>query len=530
MPGPTLIVLDGPPIEPIHLIGAKPLTVGRHSACDRCLPDPAVSREHAILAPVGETWTIADAHSRHGVHLNGVRLDPDTPTPLVPGARVRIGPWTFRFREDGGETTTMHSIDDTRADPTRVSRVELGDLAQRRLELLIRWAHEIQTAPDEASIARAVTEALTAGAGFERAAVIRTLHGCDEIELLAVSSVSDQPAPVRPSRTLLRAASEGQIVLLEDTLPAQRAVSIVAAGVSSALCAPVRVGDAIDAYLYLDGTGATPIQPDAPTFCAAIADLCGLAFSSLRRRNLQIQQERLLRDLDTARLVQQRLMPPRSGSAGPISYTLHFQPGRIVAGDLFGVRRLGEDTAAVFIGDVTGKGLGASLLMATIQARLETLLEIGGPLTEIVNRLSGYVAQRSTSEEFATLFVGVINARERTLACVDAGHGYVAICRAGDAEIPTFGGGPPIGVDADIAYEQATIPLPPDGRVVLLSDGVPEQPDPRGAHFGVERIVDRLRATDTPEKDVAALLAALTDHAGSHPFGDDVTIASVAMV
>ncbi len=153
----TLSLLAGPPIEPITLAGPGPLTVGRSGDCDVLLADPAVSRRHAVLTKIDGGWAIADMRSRYGVRINGNTITPEVPAPLAPGDLVQIGPWKFRVREAGRESTSQRSIvDSCQLAGSRVSRVEPGDLAQRRLGSLMRSAGSIQTAPDETAISRVI--------------------------------------------------------------------------------------------------------------------------------------------------------------------------------------------------------------------------------------------------------------------------------------------------------------------------------------------------------------------------------------
>src|SRR5690606_10022575 len=124
-----------------------------------------------------------------------------------------------------------------------------------------------------------------------------------------------------------------------------------------------------------------------------------------------------------------------------------------------------DDAAAMFVGDVVGKGLAASLIMASVQSYLHALLEDGRPLPQIVSELNRYVWARSSPGEFATLWLGVFHTRERRLICVDAGHGYAFVRRASGAEMPTFEGGIPIGADGATEYTQTEFTLDPDDRL-----------------------------------------------------------------
>lgn len=529
MPEPTLSVLAGPPLPPMRLSGDGPFAFGRSSKCRFRLEDPAVSRQHALIANSIDGWTITDTGSRHGVSLNGVPIEPNVPALINSGDRILIGPWTLRFRLGDIEPSTLASINDTtRRGATRIPRDQLGALAQKRLALLIESARSIHSAVEEAAVAHAVVDALVSGAGFERAALVRPVAGFDSLDVLAMRT-GPSKRPITPSRTLLEAASEGSIVKLEDDSAMRGAVSIVSSGVTEALCAPILVGDQIDAYAYLDSTHPAEPQPDAAAFAAAIADLCGLAFANLRRHALQVQQDRLLRDLRAARDVQRRLMPESTGRIGPLQYTMHFQPGRVVAGDFFGIRPIGDQRVAMFIGDVAGKGLGASLMMATIQSHLDALLRTDQPLPRIVSELNRYISGRSSTSEFASLWIGVLDHAQRTLHAVDAGHGYAILHRSGAPEMPSFEGGPPIGVEAAFDFGESVIEIAPGDRIVLFSDGVPEQPDRSGELFGVQRIIEALTGSSELDTDLPMLIDALTAHAPTEEFSDDVTIASLAI-
>lgn len=530
MAAPTLIVIAGPPLPPVRLTDAASITLGRSSKCDVKLDHASVSRRHARLERSGEEWFITDDGSRHGVGINGIHIEPSMPVRLQSGDRIQIGPWTLRFRTGDVEPSTLASIDDTtRQGAMRIPRDQLGALAQKRLALLMDSARLIHTATEEAAVAHAVVDALDSGTGFERVALVRPQSGFEALDVIALRDNSANPGRLQPSRSLLEAASEGSIVKMEDRASFREAVSIVTSGVTEAMCAPVIVGDTVDAYVYLDSVRRAEPQPDAAAFCAATADLCGLAFANLRRQALQAEQHRVMKEIEAAHDVQHRLLPPAAGEVSRFRYALRFLPGRRVAGDLFGVKALREDAVAVFIGDVMGKGLAASLIMASVQSYLHALLEDGRPLTQIMSELNRYVYTRSSPNEFATLWLGVLDARQGRLTCVDAGHGYVVVRRASDAVLPSYEGGPPIGADLDTEYQQSVLPVGKGDRLVLMTDGVPEQRSQDNDQFGVERIIQLLTASPDIEHDLSDLFDAIAVHAAREEFDDDVTIASIVM-
>ena len=138
------------------------------------------------------------------------------------------------------------------------------------------------------------------------------------------------------------------------------------------------IEDSLDSLLYIDSRASgRPISADIATFCRALAQLGASAIRRQLTRELEERRGQLERDLDSARRAQQLLMPPRSGARAGLAYCFDSIPGRYVAGDLFGVVDLPGDRTAFFLGDVSGKGAAASLLMAAAQTHLRAIL-VGG--------------------------------------------------------------------------------------------------------------------------------------------------------
>jgi serine phosphatase RsbU (regulator of sigma subunit) len=293
----------------------------------------------------------------------------------------------------------------------------------------------------------------------------------------------------------------------------------------------VILGREVDSFLYLASAfGASPPQEDAATYAAALARFCALALSSLRRRRLEDQQRTLYRELDQARSVQQRFMPPEHGVAGPLRFAMHSRPGRFVAGDICGIRDLDGSRAVAFIGDVSGKGMGPALLMTSLQSFLDAAAsDVEAGL--LATRASAHFARYATESRFATLWLCRADASKLELDCVDAGHGLVVHMRGGTPErMTSTAGGPPLGVvDAQI-YESSVMRLEPGERVVIVTDGVTEQRNADDEQFGNERLLQSLTGSSSPEEDVARIVGDLMRFAATQDYADDVTVVSLAFV
>lgn len=543
-----LEAIAGPPIDQIAIDPDSNVVIGRSSGVDRQLADKTVSRRHCRLGRRGSHWLLTDLGSRHGTFLNGIRLEPEQPAPLNDGDLVRVGPWTLRVIDDADKSTSMPTTNDLATTSHRVQRVpvrELRSVAQQRLDLLIECAAAINAATSERELGEKSLEAVSRGTGFRRAAFIRQVSSSGDVQVIAsVGPGRDHVGPDDPtaregtppkagfsfSRSLINAASNGEIVRMSADSGVNYGESIIKLGIHAALCAPIMLGSSVEAYLYLDARDAEEtIAHDAAAFCQAVSRMCGLALANLKRIELETKSARLMDELKAAREAQVRLMPRGIDTVGAFEYAMQNKPGRTVAGDLFDVIPLDNGRLAVFLGDVMGKGIGAAILMATTQAMLRVSLSQGEPADEAIRRANRSLYERSADGEFVSLWLGVLDPEGETLEFVDAGHGLWAVIEpGGEPRCVACEGGLVLGVSPDAKYARESVPFPRGSRLIVFSDGLTEQPNPDDEQFGLDRAFHALRSTRTPRDDVIALARAVRDHAETDALADDLTVASIA--
>ena len=266
----------------------------------------------------------------------------------------------------------------------------------------------------------------------------------------------------------------------------------------------------------------------------ALGRIASLALANLKRVEMERRAAEIDADLNAAAAAQKWILPARERTVAGFRVVGESRPGRGVGGDFFDVVELGPRRLAVALGDVSGKGVSAGVLMTATQGYLHAALQqsCGGPgpcppaaLADVVARLAAFVNPRRPASRFVTLWVAVLDADAGTLTYVDAGHGLGMLRHAdGRVEELAEAGGVPVGILPDAAYDAATVPLAPGDSVLIVSDGLSEQPAPTAGHadeFGPARIATAL-ATDSPDP-VAALFTAVVAHAGTDKLADDAT-------
>ncbi len=603
----TLDAVSGPPLASIVVDPAKPLVLGRSGQSDVILGDESVSRRHCQLSARQGTWFIEDLESRHGTFVQSAKLGKEQLMPLRNGDLIGVGPWLLRARigsgtatraggqrlvtlMDGGSTVNATvgggggggagaGVSSTmmRERVERVNERELANVNQNRLKLLIDVAAAVAGAGDEETLARTILRAAVEGTGFPRAFLLRDENdgapaesgaasgGADTLRVVCeidpeaqkfVTSVDPEPStsPRLPvpgaasfSRSLIAAARKGEVVRLTSDAPMQ-AQSIMSLGIQTALCAPISIGPAVAAFLYLDarsgeqkgprtGGAIAPAGPggvhsDAAAFCSALAKMYALAVGNISRLELEQRQKELVRDLEAASEAQKLIMPPARGKIGHVRYAMRSKSGRYVAGDLFDVIDLADGRVGVLLGDVAGKGVPAAILMATAQTHLHVSLREGKDVAATVRAVNEHICSHMASNKFISLWVGVFDPSAGTLHYVDAGHGYWLLTREKGPPLRNESAtGIPLGIDPTFQYDAAMVRMAPGGheRLIVFSDGVVEQPAPNGAMFGVEGAIAALGNSAVEQDDVERIFDAVLAHAKGPNLADDTTVASVAM-
>ncbi|MGD9691889.1 MAG: SpoIIE family protein phosphatase [Phycisphaerales bacterium] len=547
----ALISVAGPREVSLALLPPGPMTIGRRATHDLSLPeDDHVSRDHAVLeyhaddrkGVEGGVWSIRDSSSRHGTWVNGVRITPGRACPIHPGDSVVLAPWAFEVvdratvRQEAAQTYAL--IDDS-AMGTIVRRI--GPDAARpaeRLGLLLDCAEAIQAASSERELAEAILDAAVMGASFANAAVLKSRDLSGQIGVIASRGDAfrgvGEGGSLPVSRTLVEEASLGSPALLmaSGTIDVD-AMSVAQLGIDEALCVPLMIGPSIGAYLYLDNragerrSDTRGVEREATAFAVGLGRLASLAFANLRRMELERRQATHDAEMAAAEEAQRWILPPRTGEFGGVSYEGICRPGRGIGGDFFDIIPLGEGRIGVALGDVTGKGVAASVLMTAAQGFLHSQLTEHGDPARAVAELNGFVARRQPMQRFLTLWVGVVDVRKGEIRYVDAGHGY-ALLRGEDGQVSRLDEGDalPVGVAPDTDTRTATIVRIRRGDgLLVVSDGVVEQPsrsDGRRDLFGMERVTDWLRQA-AGGLALDGLLQDVEMHGGTTNLADDAT-------
>jgi serine phosphatase RsbU (regulator of sigma subunit) len=239
-----------------------------------------------------------------------------------------------------------------------------------------------------------------------------------------------------------------------------------------------------------------------------------------------VEQERLRKELEMCRRIQEELLPREPLSCGFAQVQGISIPAREVGGDFFNYFLLPGGNLALLIGDVSGKGVPAALLMASLQATLSARLPLATHLSGLAEQLDEEIARSTPPELFLTLFVAVLNSRMRTLRYVNAGHNTQYVLRAEGRLHHLESSGRPLGLLPGGGYVEQCVALGKNDSIFLYTDGLVETQSGTGEEFGIERL-ERLLARER-ESSLDHLIAragsAVRDHQGAAEAFDDATV------
>jgi serine phosphatase RsbU (regulator of sigma subunit) len=248
------------------------------------------------------------------------------------------------------------------------------------------------------------------------------------------------------------------------------------------------------------------------------------------RQQLVVERERLTRELELCRRIQTEMLPHAPLRLGATEVKGISIPAREVGGDFFNYFELPGGDLAVLVGDVSGKGISAALLMANIQATLRARLPLEPDLARLTTAIDKDIEEATPPGVYATLFLAIVHPHAKTLRYVNAGHHPQFLIR-GDGIVPLSSGGMPVGLFAGHGYVERTVQLADEDVLFFYTDGLVELENEAGEMFGSERLELLLRKysgegvdvlLERTEQDVRAFRGA------AEPF-DDLTLMALRL-
>jgi serine phosphatase RsbU (regulator of sigma subunit) len=304
-------------------------------------------------------------------------------------------------------------------------------------------------------------------------------------------------------------------------------LSIVEQKVHTMMAVPLQTKDRIIGLIYLDSPFVLrEFTSDDLNLLTVMANVAASRLENARLAEIEQAERIMKRDLAQAADIQRKILPDKAPLIRGVDLAGYNMACRTVGGDYYGFFPYTDGRVSLALGDVSGKGMPAALLVMQLQARLEALAEEPSDLSALVTRLNKITCANCPSNRFITFFMSMLNPATGDLAFANAGHNPPIIVRAsGEIEL-LEGGGPVLGILPIAKYAEQQARLGKGDLLVIYSDGVTEATDMAEDEYGEERLTEELRKRRGESADtiVTAVTESVSRFVAGAPQADDITL------
>jgi phosphoserine phosphatase RsbU/P len=289
---------------------------------------------------------------------------------------------------------------------------------------------------------------------------------------------------------------------------------------------PITLNDDLRGLILLgEKKNRNPFTREDFEFISTLGNLAIVSDENAQMQQQMIEKQRMEKELTIAREIQFSLLPQMIPQKQGYEIASVFIPCYTVGGDYYDFLTLSAEEMGIAIGDVSGKSTPAAMLMASVQASLQTLASLKVTDPEVTIQHINQLLCRSPSNKYVTFFYGILNHRTNRLTYVNAGHCYPLILKKNGRLDRLEIGGTVLGFFREAIYTRGTYDFESGDLMILYTDGVSELINPEEEEFGAERIVQTLRECQ-PEpvsKVKSTLVRKLEEHRHNQPQFDDLT-------
>ncbi|MEZ5307025.1 MAG: SpoIIE family protein phosphatase [Pyrinomonadaceae bacterium] len=549
---PRILIRNADDSTDSHVLNRLRTTIGRSARSDVCIPDAFASRLHAEIRLEGETYWLQDLGSANGTRYEGNLLS--HPVPVYPGGEIKIGETTIVFQDDVDKKASSTLIaEHTQAlDPSMtISFTRAKNPTAELLESQFSTRNELLGLISKVGVtllsSTNLDETLTQVAGLVFEAVpadrciimMRDEKGVDgmKISVARERGKDDEIPEVRISRTVMdEVMVNGKSVLTSDAQhdPKFASQTMALLGVRSVLAVPLAVREGeVFGIIYADSpTYEATFTEEHLNILTTLASVASIRVENATLLEERIERERMERELELATEIQQRFQP----SAPP--NLEHYQLQGIsfacyeIGGDYYDFIPRHDGKMLIALGDVSGKGTAAALLMSSLHAAIHAQVVARASLADMVSAVNQYLALNTPANRFITFFVGELEPTTGNFHFINAGHNPPLVVRADGSVNDLSSGGFPLGIMPSAEFEPGDVELAVGDSIVIFSDGVSEAENPEGEEFGIQRLTDVVskncsRSAAGIRDKIESALSSFTRNA---PANDDITLVIVKRV
>jgi phosphoserine phosphatase RsbU/P len=533
-------------------------TIGRSSKNAIPVSDVKLSRFHAVIAHKEHEYWVSDLGSSNGTYLNKQLLK--APALLKPGDIISAGETEIVFAADDVKDSASASkpsepavelLQDKENDPSTITTVLRTDEILRHLRAAGKTGITADKSISLLSILNQATNALITFRPLnELLGLIMKLvfdsipaeRGC--LMLLEPKTGQLAPAvvwnrakgglslePITISKTIARQVVEEKTsVIITDTRLDERfsgQLSIIMQGVKSAMCVPLWDDNKVIGLIYVDSQNSVlGFTDDMLKILTSLANVAAIKIENTRLLESDIAKRKMEEELALAGEIQRSLLPSEPPDLEGYELAGYNAPTYQVGGDYYDYIQIEPRLLALTIADVSGKGTSASLLMASLRASLISLSEMQSSVADLISRLNRFICKSGGTNRFITFFYGQLDADRHLFRYCNAGHNPPLVLRRDGSQEMLSTGGLVLGIFDSATFSEDEVCLEPGDCLVLYTDGISETTNLSDEEYGVQRLVESVRANfDLPIPELQSrVIADVRAFQGDAAQADDMTL------
>ncbi|MBX3245446.1 MAG: SpoIIE family protein phosphatase, partial [Acidobacteria bacterium] len=368
-------------------------------------------------------------------------------------------------------------------------------------QILIELSDDVRTIVETKPLLQTVAEKISESLHVPQVALL-IKNGSEFVPAYALGYDTPPPVALKQNSPAIKKLSMDRVIVLYDDMSEVTSTPTVSLDeieqlreLNSQVLLPLASKNELAGIISLSPKRSEePYSPTDMRLLRSVASQTGLALENSRLSEAfareAAQRERLNAEVEIAREVQERLFPQELPAIAGLDYFGACRPALGVGGDYYDFLILPDGKFGIAIGDVSGKGIGASLMMASLQASLRgQAIHAGDEMAAMMAHINGLVYEASTSNRYATFFYAQYDPASHILNFVNAGHNPPFLLRGSgeDTEVIKLEtGGPVIGMLPAmlVSYEQGSIELKDDDLLVGFTDGISEAMNPKEEEWG----------------------------------------------
>ncbi len=537
------LLLEPPSGECLQVqVSRTPFVMGRLGDCDLTLRDKRISRRHARIQFENGSYSVQDLKSRHGVTVNGERVDSRA---LTVGDRIGFGV-EDSFVITVGEEFTPHAPLLRKVSQISDDRSRTGALG--RLAAMLDVARTMTSSEGVEEVFDAVVDAALTITHADRAFLLLR----DEHHDLHVKAARDSVKPsgeageLQVPLNVITEALDERADLFSMTIGPTGGLGVEdptfdgRVDALSALCVPIlrmRIGqdhetmvisakDDTLGVLYMDTRNPdVHLAEDNQALLQALAIEISTVIENARLIEEEREKNRLDQELRIAQGIQESLRPAALPSGGWLVAKGHSEASWRLGGDYYDLMPGPSDNWVAVVADVSGKGVAASLLASLLQGAFFFGSGSDVSLAGTLSRINRYLCERSGQTRFVTVFALILE-EDGTMRWSNAGHCSAILARASGAVQSLRSNCRPVGLFADAEFAEDSCQLFSGDKLLIYSDGVSEARSSTGELLGEQRLEEAAKehARHGTAEFFDSMLATVRDFAGDGPHDDDLTM------